>query len=80
MHPRINNVNIRVVCDVNIPLTGENDATYIYGPQKGGTMKQLNQQDDNLKHFSKVIKNELGKDVVTIPGVGAAGGLRAGIC
>ncbi|OJF94684.1 glycerate kinase [Alkalibacterium sp. 20] len=79
MHSRINDVNIRVACDVDNPLTGEQGASYIYGPQKGGTPDQLKQLDANLSHFAQLIKETLGKDIEHIPGAGAAGGLGAGI-
>ena len=35
--------------------------------------------DTNLKHFADRIKDQLGKDVMNIPGAGAAGGLGAGL-
>ena len=35
--------------------------------------------DNNLRHYAEVIKRELGKDVLDIPGAGAAGGLGAGL-
>ncbi|API89801.1 glycerate kinase [Marinilactibacillus psychrotolerans] len=79
MHSRINEVSIRVACDVDNPLTGETGASYIYGPQKGGTIEQLKQLDTNLSHFAQLIKESLGKDIEHIPGAGAAGGLGAGI-
>lgn len=79
MHPRIKEVTIRVACDVDNPLTGEHGASYIYGPQKGGTEEQLKQLDANLSHYADLINTFLGKDIKSIPGSGAAGGLGAGI-
>ncbi len=79
MHPRIKEVMIRVACDVDNPLTGEHGASYIYGPQKGGTEEQLKQLDANLSHYADLINTFLGKDIKSIPGSGAAGGLGAGI-
>ena len=35
--------------------------------------------DENLKHLSKLIRRDLGKDVAKMPGAGAAGGLGAGL-
>ena len=35
LHPKLENVDIRVMCDVKNPLTGSNGATMIYGKQKG---------------------------------------------
>ncbi|MCC5890197.1 MAG: glycerate kinase [Alkalibacterium sp.] len=79
MHPRLKDVTIRVACDVDNPLTGKEGASYIYGPQKGGTPEQLKELDKNLTHFAVVIKEQLGIDIEHVPGSGAAGGLGAGI-
>ena len=38
---RLKNIEILVACDVTNPLTGENGATYVFGPQKGGTKEML---------------------------------------
>lgn len=79
MHPRIKEVSFRVACDVDNPLTGENGASYIYGPQKGGTDAQLKELDQNLAHFAKKVTEYLEKDIENVPGAGAAGGLGGGL-
>lgn len=79
IHPRLKQVKIRVASDVNNPLTGESGASYIYGPQKGGTPEQIELLDKNLTHYAKVIKKDLGLEIENIPGAGAAGGLGAGL-
>lgn len=79
MHPRLKEVTIRVACDVDNPLTGPKGASFIYGPQKGGTPEQLIELDRNLTHFAEVIKSKIGVDIEQVPGSGAAGGLGAGI-
>ncbi|GMQ58658.1 glycerate kinase [Vallitalea sediminicola] len=76
---RLDDVDFLVACDVNNPLCGPNGASYIYGPQKGATKKQLQLLDDGLANFARVIKNDFGKDVKDIEGSGAAGGLGAGL-
>ncbi len=70
---------ITVACDVTNPLFGPNGASAIYGPQKGARIEMVKVLDDNLIHFSKIIKEQLGKDIADIPGSGAAGGLGAGL-
>lgn len=67
--------NFKIACDVNNPLFGSNGAAYIYGPQKGATPKIVEELDNGLRSFAKVVKNDLGKDIANIEGVGAAGGL-----
>ncbi|KXS41160.1 MAG: glycerate kinase [Candidatus Frackibacter sp. T328-2] len=76
---RIEEVEIQVACDVDNPLYGKNGAAYIYGPQKGATPEVVKELDEGLKSIAQVIKDDLNKDVNSIPGVGAAGGLGAGL-
>lgn len=76
---RLKKVKIIVACDVDNPLTGERGASYIFGKQKGGTPEMLKILDNNLKHFAKIIKKDLGVDIETISGSGAAGGLGGGL-
>ncbi|MGH4137152.1 glycerate kinase [Clostridium sp.] len=75
---RLKDTKIEVACDVNNPLTGENGASYIFGPQKGATSEMVKILDDNLRHYAKIIKKQLDIDIESIPGSGAAGGLGAG--
>lgn len=77
--PRLAKITVEVACDVNNPLTGKNGASHIFGPQKGATPEMIKRLDENLKHYAKIIKEQLGKDVDKIPGAGAAGGLGAGL-
>lgn len=67
--------NFKIACDVNNPLFGKNGAAYIYGPQKGATPEIIEELDNGLRNFSKVVKSNLNKDVANVEGVGAAGGL-----
>jgi len=76
---RLNDIDIEVACDVNNPLTGENGAAHVYGPQKGADASQVQILDENLKHFSEIIKRDLNKDVEQTAGSGAAGGTGAGL-
>lgn len=76
---RIRETKIMVACDVTNPLTGPDGAAHVYGPQKGADPDMVKQLDSNLKKFSGLIAEQLGKDVGEIPGAGAAGGLGAGL-
>ena len=76
---RIEEVEIQVACDVDNPLYGKNGAAYIYGPQKGATPEVVKELDEGLRSIAQVIKDDLSKDVNSIPGAGAAGGLGAGL-
>lgn len=77
--PRLKEVIIEVACDVNNPLCGETGASNVFGPQKGATNEMIEILDVNLKHYAGIIREQLGKDVLNVPGSGAAGGLGAGL-
>ena len=64
-----------VACDVDNPLIGDNGASAIFGPQKGATPEMVKELDANLKHFATITQQATGKDIISIPGAGAAGGL-----
>jgi glycerate 2-kinase len=51
----------------------------VYGPQKGATPDHVALLDQALDHFAGVIDRDLGCDVRTTPGAGAAGGLGGGL-
>jgi len=72
---RLANVRFDVACDVDNPLIGDNGASAIFGPQKGATPEMVKALDTNLKHFAAITKQATGKDIISIPGAGAAGGL-----
>ena len=76
---RIAETETVVACDVSNPLTGQQGASAVYGPQKGATPEMVAVLDANLKHFDAVLQRELGKSVGDVPGAGAAGGLGAGL-
>lgn len=76
---RLNDVIVEVACDVNNPLCGEKGASNVFGPQKGATSEMVNLLDNNLRHYSNIIKEQIGMDVLEVPGAGAAGGLGAGL-
>ncbi len=79
LDPRIQKTTIKAVCDVDNPLYGPQGAAVVYGPQKGATPEQVEELDNGLKNLAVVIRKDLGKDVASLPGGGAAGGLGAGL-
>ena len=76
---RLKYVSVEVACDVSNPLCGKEGASYVFGPQKGATREMIEILDQNLSHYAEVIKEQLGKDVISKAGAGAAGGLGAGL-
>lgn len=76
---RLKDIRIEIASDVSNPLYGEDGAASVFGPQKGATPEMIRLLDDALRHYSAIIKEQLGKDVAHTPGAGAAGGLGAGL-
>ena len=69
--PRLKDVVVEVACDVNNPLCGEKGASNVFGPQKGATPDMVSLLDNNLKHYANIIKEQIGMDVLEVPGAGA---------
>ncbi|WP_049293806.1 glycerate kinase [Franconibacter helveticus] len=76
---RLRECDIKVACDVTNPLTGEQGASFIFGPQKGADPQMVRDLDSYLAHYARVIHCELQREVETIPGAGAAGGMGAAL-
>jgi len=75
LDPRLAECDIRIMSDVNNPLTGERGATAIFGPQKGVQQDSLAAFDAALGHFASLAEAAVGRRVADRPGAGAAGGL-----
>lgn len=75
----LSNVKIKVACDVNNPLYGEDGAAYVYGPQKGADPQMIKTLDQGLKNFARIAQETFHMDLNQVPGSGAAGGLGAGL-
>ncbi|HPD99882.1 MAG TPA: glycerate kinase [Bacillota bacterium] len=72
---RLSRATFKIACDVDNPLSGPNGATFIYGPQKGGTMNDILMIDQGLINYSKVANKLMNADFSNHSGAGAAGGL-----
>lgn len=69
---------ISVLTDVTNPLLGPEGAAAVFGPQKGATPEIIEILERGLENLTVKIKKYTHKDVGTIPGGGAAGGMGAG--
>jgi len=76
---RLQDVKIILASDVTNPLIGKDGASRVFGPQKGATPEMVEKLENNLQHYAKIIKRNLNKDVASVSGAGAAGGLGAGL-
>jgi glycerate kinase len=74
----LDQISIKIACDVTNPLFGLQGAAYVYGSQKGASATQIEALDIGLRHISKLFKSTFNKDVSLVGGGGAAGGIGAG--
>ena len=79
LDPRLLETEIIVACDVHNPLCGPRGASAVFGPQKGATAETVQELDAALKHFAECARVASGRDVASLAGAGAAGGLGAGL-
>ncbi len=78
-HPRARRVRWRIACDVTNPLTGPRGAAAVFGPQKGAGSREIQALDAALDRFAAVLAGHLGRDLSQDSGMGAAGGIPAGL-
>ena len=78
LHPRLATVRFTIFCDVDNPLHGINGAAHIFSPQKGADEKMVEELDNGLKHYEKILEANTGRGV-DFPGAGAGGGLPASL-
>ena len=76
---QLKGINIVALSDVKSPFFGPEGAAYKFGPQKGATKEGVVLLDEGLRHLSKVIQKDLGLDISSLAGSGAAGGLGGGL-
>lgn len=76
---RLQDVKIILASDVTNPLIGKEGASRVFGPQKSATPEMVEKLENNLQHYAKIVKRDLNKDVASVSGAGAAGGLGAGL-
>ncbi|MEL3907174.1 MAG: glycerate kinase [Treponema sp.] len=79
LHPAIAECDIRILCDVTNPLTGQNGAVYTFGKQKGATPEILEQLECGMCSYARLLQTAAGINADSIPGAGAAGGLGAAL-
>ena len=75
VNPRLHEAVFTVACDVDTPFCGREGAAYIFAPQKGASAEEVEILDSGLENFASVISASLGRDISSVPGSGAAGGL-----
>lgn len=79
INPALRDVKLITMCDIDNPLCGPRGASVVFGPQKGATEEEILQLDRNLEHLAQIVRKDLGKDILSLPGAGAAGGMGGGM-
>lgn len=77
LYEALHGCRFSVACDVSNPLTGENGAARIFGPQKGATPSIVEELENGMCNYARVLNTYAGCDVASLSGAGAAGGLGA---
>ncbi|MDQ8183357.1 glycerate kinase [Pelagicoccus sp. SDUM812005] len=72
---------LRIACDVENPLLGENGATAVFGPQKGLKPEDFPTLEAEMKRLAALLCHATDADLSTMatPGSGAAGGAAFGL-
>ncbi|WP_462319963.1 glycerate kinase [Halochromatium sp.] len=79
IHSQLPEVQVQAICDVESPLTGEQGAAAVFGPQKGASPTTVEMLDAGLQNLAERLRQDLDCDPEKVPGAGAAGGLGAGL-
>ncbi|MCE5318977.1 MAG: glycerate kinase, partial [Parachlamydia sp.] len=79
LDPRLKDSTFTALCDCLNPLTGSTGAALTYAPQKGASPALVQELELAMEQFARIVKQDLGKDIASLEGSGAAGGLAAGL-
>lgn len=71
--PEIDGCDFTILCDVDVNYYGPNGAAYLFARQKGADDNTIEQLDNGLKSFAKVLNRQYGKQVKDQSFAGAAG-------
>lgn len=73
--PALCEARFTAACDVCNPFFGPEGAACVFAPQKGADPEMVAALDKGLQHLAQVIRQTTGRDIATLPGAGAAGGM-----
>ncbi len=77
LDPRLSTCALTVLADVSNPLYGSSGAAQVFAAQKGATPEEIALLDSGLVTWARVLHEETGMQVASLPGSGAAGGTAA---
>lgn len=76
--PALDGIEVVAMCDIDNPMHGPQGAAWIFAPQKGADLQGVEHLDAGLLVLDRRIQEDLGLQVASIPGAGAAGAMGAG--
>ncbi len=79
LDPRVARTTFTVLCDVDNPLLGPEGAAPVYAPQKGAGPGDVRILSGFLQTWRDEALRATGKDMASVTGGGAAGGVAAGL-
>lgn len=77
--PEAREVEFIIAADVDSPFCGPDGAAYVFAAQKGADCRMIENLDRGMACFAAVVSGHTGKDIVNLPGSGAAGGAAGGL-
>jgi glycerate kinase len=77
--PRIFDCEVKVLCDVESKLLGDEGAVAIFGPQKGADKLDLEKLESSILAWNNVTMKEIGVDMSKLKYGGTAGGAAASL-
>jgi len=77
--PRLADITVEALCDVDNPLLGKSGAARIYAPQKGASKEVVERLETGMQHFVTLLSVDLGFKHAHAEGMGAGGGMAAGL-
>lgn len=77
--PQISECRFTVACDVDNPFFGPTGAAHIYSRQKGADTQGVLMLDEGMRNFAEIIYRSSGREISSVGGAGAAGGVAGGL-
>lgn len=77
LSPFVRNCRFTLATDVKNPLLGRTGATRVYAEQKGASPYELDEMEQGMAHYAALLAEAAGRDIASLPGCGAGGGLGA---
>ncbi|MGL4637082.1 MAG: glycerate kinase family protein [Beijerinckiaceae bacterium] len=77
--PRLDRVKIDAAVNWHNQLLGPKGVARVFAPQKGATPDQVIMLERGLENYARLLRKVTKRDIGSLPGAGASGGLGAGL-